>query len=155
MLLRRYFDFSSTTIIVGIAILLPFIVFVAMGLPHVEPRNWLKGPPKEATFADFCAFISLLYWNYSGADQVSTFASEVKNPKTTYPRAIIIGVFLVGIQYMLPLLTASGLEEVHKSNFTDGSFPQVAKIVGGDVLSFFILASAWLGEYLSEGASIA
>jgi amino acid transporter len=136
---------GRTTIIVGVAILLPFVVFVIMGLPQVEPSRWWNGPPKDTTFADFCAFISLLYWNYSGADQVSTFASEVKTPKTTYPRAIIIGVCLVAAQYMLPLLTASGLEAVGKSNFTDGSFPQVAKMVGGDGLSFFILASSWLG----------
>ena len=76
---------------------------------------------------------------------MSTFASEVKNPKKTYPKAIIIGVILVVIQYFFPLLTASGLIAVERGNFTDGSFPQVAKLVGGDVLGFFMLASAWLG----------
>tara|TARA_B110000090_G_scaffold190805_1_gene222861 strand:- start:14 stop:1474 length:1461 start_codon:yes stop_codon:yes gene_type:complete len=136
---------GRATVFIGVAILLPFIVFVAMGLPQVEPHRWLEGPPKETTFTDFCAFVTLLYWNYSGADQVSTFASEVQDPKQTYPKAIIIGVVLVAVQYLLPLITASGLVTVDKGNFTDGSFPQVAKLVGGDVLSFFILVSAWLG----------
>ena len=136
---------GRATMLIGVAILLPFLVFVLVGLPQVEPQRWLEGPSPDATFTDFCAFVTLLYWNYSGADQVSTFASEVQNPKHTYPKAIMIGVVLVAVQYLLPLITASGLVPVNKGNFTDGSFPQVAKLVGGNALSFCILISAWLG----------
>ena len=113
---------GNTTLLIGCLILLPFIVFVCLGIPQVEPHRWLAGPPNDATFADFCAFCSLLYWNFSGADQISTFASEVKNPKKTYPRSVIAGVTLVGVTYLLPLGTAAGLlDGLDKTNFTDGS----------------------------------
>jgi len=137
---------GNTTLLIGCLILLPFIVFVCLGIPQVEPHRWLAGPPNDATFADFCAFCSLLYWNFSGADQISTFASEVKNPKKTYPRSVIAGVTLVGVTYLLPLGTAAGLlDGLDKTNFTDGNFPMVGKVVGGNVLSVCMLASAWLG----------
>lgn len=150
--------------------LLPFVIFVAVGLPQVEPSRWLAGIDSVAaaanassirgsdgvdssassyrfTWSDYCTFISVLYWNFSGGDQLATFAGEVKQPHKTYPRAALWGVGIVSLNYLLPLLVVSGVLESgpQLSNFTVGGFPEVAELVGGAWLKWMVLCSSWLG----------
>jgi amino acid transporter len=149
----------------GGIVLLPFVVFVCVGLPQVDPARWLGGvaaasaaatsngttitplPPTPLTWTDYCTFASVLYWNFSGGDQLATFAGEVKEPRTTYPRAALWGVAIVALNYMLPLLVVSGVLEpgVQLANFTVGGFPKVAEMVGGAWLKWMVLGASWLG----------
>jgi amino acid transporter len=38
-----------------------------------------------------------LYWNYSGFDAAGAYAGEIQNPKTTYPKAMILTVIMIAI----------------------------------------------------------
>ena len=153
--------------IIGGMVLSPFIIFVFVGMPQVEPKRWLEGIPLNSlsqtnrtnitslgskrvpslTWHDYCTFASVLYWNFSGGDQLSTFAGEVKEPRRTYPRAALWGVAIVSLNYLLPLLVVSGVLKPGQQldNFTVGGFPQVAEVVGGLWLKWMVLAASWLG----------
>jgi amino acid transporter len=152
---------GQTAFVLGGIVLLPFFVFVCVGLPQVDPARWLGGvsasvtpngtttstssPP--LTWTDYCTFASVLYWNFSGGDQLATFAGEVKEPRKTYPKAAVWGVAIVALNYMLPLLVVSGVLEpgAELANFTVGGFPEVAEIVGGVWLKWMVLGASWLG----------
>jgi amino acid transporter len=75
-------------------------------------------------------------WNYMGWDNASTIAQEVERPQKTYPRAMIAAVILVALTYVLPFLMVY-LAGVPASSFSgDGSWAEVAGLIGGKILGF-------------------
>ena len=75
-------------------------------------------------------------WNYMGWDNASTIAQEVERPQRTYPRAMIAAVILVSLTYVLPFVVVY-LAGIPASSFTgDGSWAEVAGLIGGKILGF-------------------
>jgi len=75
-------------------------------------------------------------WNYMGWDNASTIAQEVEKPQRTYPKAMIAAVILVSLTYVLPFL-AVYITGVPAASFAeDGSWAQVAGLIGGKVMGF-------------------
>lgn len=70
---------SSELIVV--LILLPFIVLILLGIPHVDPSNWfVRVPIKEVDWSDF---LNVMFWNLNYWDSVSTLAGEVRRSNYT------------------------------------------------------------------------
>jgi amino acid transporter len=75
-------------------------------------------------------------WNYMGWDNASTIAQEVEKPQRTYPKAMIAAVILVSLTYVLPFL-AVYITGVPAASFAeDGSWAQVAGLIGGKFMGF-------------------
>jgi amino acid transporter len=75
-------------------------------------------------------------WNYMGWDNASTIAQEVEKPQRTYPKAMIAAVILVSLTYVLPFLAVYSIGIPATSFAEDGSWAQVAGLVGGKVMGF-------------------
>jgi amino acid transporter len=85
-------------------------------------------------------------WNYMGWDNASTIAQEVERPQRTYPRAMIAAVVLVSLTYVLPFLVVY-LAGVPAASFAnDGSWAEVAGLIGGKILGF-----EWLRFFIVLG----
>lgn len=118
-------------------IVAPFVVLVlvaafrALGRPlHLDlsPR-----PPKGSVGGALAAGLALAMWNYLGWDALSTIAGEVERPERAYPRALMFGIPLVTLVYVLPVLAGLAfLPDV--SWWTDGSWPEIARAIGGPAL---------------------
>ena len=75
-------------------------------------------------------------WNYMGWDNASTIAQEVERPQRTYPKAMIAAVVLVSLTYVLPFLAVYFMGIPATAFEGDGSWAEVAGLVGGRVMGF-------------------
>ncbi|MGC1521058.1 MAG: amino acid permease [Steroidobacteraceae bacterium] len=85
--------------IVTVAKLIPLLVFVAVGIFHLDPARFtLAGPPLNARFAEA---VLLLGFAFVGWESVVVSAGETRNPQRDLPRALIAGLCMVAVLYLL------------------------------------------------------
>jgi amino acid transporter len=72
-------------------------------------------------------------WNYMGWDNASTIATEVERPQRTYPRAMLLAVFIVAISYIVPV-AAMWMTGLPASSWDTGFWADIAGILGGPLL---------------------
>uniref|UniRef100_K3W970 Amino acid permease/ SLC12A domain-containing protein n=1 Tax=Globisporangium ultimum (strain ATCC 200006 / CBS 805.95 / DAOM BR144) TaxID=431595 RepID=K3W970_GLOUD len=129
-------------LVLGIAMIFPFIVLVLVSVPQIDPTNWLvvRDEPK------WSQLVSVLYWSYSGFDAAGAYASEIDSPRKTYPRAMMLTVFLVALTYSIPFFAASGVDKPHYELWADGFYPIIAEQISGPSLRSWFLVCAILGN---------
>jgi amino acid transporter len=117
----------------SVALLSPFVFFVAIGVWHgltQHPSIHWEGPTSQAALS---TAILVAMWNYMGWDNASTVAQEVENPQRNYPRAMIASTIVVAVTYILPL-AAIALAGLSVSSFSTGDWMTAAKSLGGPLL---------------------
>jgi amino acid transporter len=129
-----------------IFIFIPILIMIALALVH-----WRQNPfhpwivPHQARFKIFGVGLALGLWLYSGYEQLSTVAGEVKTPQKTYPRALALVVPISMAAYFLPAL--AGLASAGNwENWRAGFFSQAARIIGGPWLGAWMALAAMLGN---------
>ena len=66
-----------------------------------DASDWGSGADRHI---DWNVFTSVIMWNFSGWDSLSTFAGEVRRPKRTYPLGVAIVCLISAINYALPIV---------------------------------------------------
>lgn len=143
----------------------PFLIMMIIGAPKVNTDRWFdtsSGDIQEAEAATdddvsggffpdanflgvlWRPFLNNLFWNLNSFDAAGSFAGEIDNPGTMFPRAMFWGVILVAAGYFFPLLIAIGATDYHRSEWTDGFLAQVTAEIGGP----------WLGAWTVFAAAI-
>lgn len=84
--------------------------------------------------------LSVVMWCYCGFDRVGLIAGEISNPSRTIPRAMVASMILIIATYALPLIGA--LSVPGWEDWYAGSFSDVAAILGGPWLGFFVTIGA-------------
>ncbi|HXR98373.1 MAG TPA: APC family permease, partial [Terriglobales bacterium] len=136
---------ANYAVLAMVAVMAPFLLFVAVAwrLP--------AAPAAVATTASlglsgWALGLSTLMWNYAGWDNVSTFAPAVERPSRTYPRALLFGVGLIALSYLLPVLAGLHIDAV-ASHWENGYFISLgARALGarfGLLMAFTAVLSAW------------
>ncbi|HMS57154.1 MAG TPA: APC family permease [Fimbriimonadaceae bacterium] len=124
---------GRTSIILALLILVPFAAFVVAGL-----AAWKSGAPLALSLpqssggwsSSLAAGLGIVMWNYLGWDALSTVAGEVDQPQRAYPRALLGGLVIVTLAYLLPTLV--GLRFMpNESVWVEGAWPAIAEAVGG------------------------
>lgn len=123
-----------SSLVFTVLVLAPFAVMVVLGMPQVDPTQWLK----HGNNISWPLLLSTLLWNTSGWDNAGCCAGDVENPQRAYPRAMIYTVVLVTAAYLLPVAVGIGVDP-HASSWKEGDFPKVAAAIGGP----------WLGSALT------
>nr|XP_011463405.1 PREDICTED: polyamine transporter RMV1-like isoform X1 [Fragaria vesca subsp. vesca]XP_011463406.1 PREDICTED: polyamine transporter RMV1-like isoform X1 [Fragaria vesca subsp. vesca] len=158
-LLLTYLNYRGLTIVGWVAIFLgifSFIPFVVMGLvaiPKLKPSRWLVVSLHNVNWN---LYLNTLFWNLNYWDSISTIAGEVENPKKTLPRALFYAFYLVVVAYFFPLLIGTGAVQLDPELWTDGYFSDIAKIVGGVWLRWWIQGAAAMsnmGMFVAEMSS--
>lgn len=142
---------GHTLLAMGVMIFMPFAVMIGFALPLVNPANWLVIRKDR----DWTRLLSTLYWNYSGFDAAGAYAGEIQNPKTTYPKAMVLTVVMIAFTYIIPFFAVTGADKPHYTSWDDGSYSLIAKHVGGTWLCIWVLISSLfgnLGLYVAEMA---
>ncbi|XP_023768767.1 probable polyamine transporter At1g31830 isoform X2 [Lactuca sativa] len=154
-----YMNFRGLTIVGWVAVLLgifslvPFVIMGFISIPKIEPERWLV---VDLHVVDWNLYLNTLFWNLNYWDSISTLAGEVHNPKKTLPKALFYALILVVSGYFLPLLTSTGAVPLHRDQWTDGYFSDVAMMVGGVWLRWWIQAGAAMsnmGMFVTEMSS--
>jgi len=123
-----------SSVIFTLFVLAPFVTLVLWGLPTLKPSTWMGSVQNF----DLPLFLSVMLWNSCGWDNAGCVAGEVKEPQTTYPRAMALGVLLVALSYLLPILV--GVSADHQwDQWREGYFPKIGAAVGGP----------WLGTWIT------
>ena len=132
---------GGSSVLLGIVLLAPFAVLMAIGVVHRAPAA--AAIPLHQV--DFLGGILVAMWNYMGWDNSSTVAGEVENPRRTYPLAMLSGVLLVAITYVLPI-GAVALTGLDPNRWSTGGWADVARAIGGGgFLAFTITAGGMIG----------
>jgi amino acid transporter len=140
-------------VVLGIVSLLPFVVMGLVGIPKLKPSRWLEVNLHDV---DWNLYLNTLFWNLNYWDSISTLAGEVDNPKRTLPKALLYALILVVLGYFFPLLIGTGAVPVNRELWTDGYFSDIAKILGGVWLRWWIQGAAAMsnmGMFVAEMSS--
>ncbi|XP_042000506.1 probable polyamine transporter At1g31830 isoform X1 [Salvia splendens] len=137
-------------VVLGVFSVLPFVVMGLISIPKLEPKRWLVA---DIHNVDWNLYLNTLFWNLNYWDSISTLAGEVESPKRNLPRALFFALLLVVVGYFFPLLTSTGAIPLDRELWTDGYFSDVAKIIGGAWLSWWIQGAAAvsnMGMFVAE-----
>ncbi|HEY7676720.1 MAG TPA: APC family permease [Candidatus Methylomirabilis sp.] len=132
---------GASAVMLAILVQVPVVALVAAGFGGATRTPWRPFlPPGGEAVATLGVGISVLLWNYSGWDNTSTFAGEVRDPERTYPLALLGTLPLVALGYVLPLAAALAAG-VEPGAWKTGGLPAIGAAVGGP----------WLGYALALG----
>ncbi|XP_006647741.2 polyamine transporter PUT1 isoform X1 [Oryza brachyantha] len=140
-------------ICLGVFSLLPFLVMGLIALPKLRPARWLV---VDLHNVDWNLYLNTLFWNLNYWDSISTLAGEVKNPGKTLPKALFYAVIFVVVGYLYPLLAGTGAVPLGREQWTDGYFADIAKLLGGAWLMWWVQSAAAvsnMGMFVAEMSS--
>lgn len=120
---------------------IPFLLFAILGASKMQHAPWIPWTPgSQGLMETIGVGLAVVLWNYSGWDNVSTFAGEVDNPKRNYPLALLISVPLITLLYIFPI----GVGVAATNNWSEWQTGDIAKVAGQVV-------GPWLGAMVSLG----
>jgi len=121
-------------------------VFVAFAAPAAQWSNLL--PIAGHGMGSVLAGAAVFFWSWDGFMRMAIMASEVKEPRSTIPFAVVGGVALSAVVFLV--VPAVALAVLGPSGFTEGRAPNdtplltvAAKAIGGWGV-WIVLAAAWL-----------
>ncbi|KAL2348806.1 hypothetical protein Fmac_002806 [Flemingia macrophylla] len=154
-----YLNYRGMTIVgwvavcLGVFSLVPFVVMGLLAIPDLKPSRWAVTNLNDINWN---LYLNTLFWNLNYWDSISTLAGEVENPKKTLPKALFYAVILVVLGYFFPLLIGTGAVAVDRNLWTDGYFSEIALIIGGAWLRWWLQAAAAMsnmGMFVAEMSS--
>jgi amino acid transporter len=91
--------------------------------------------------------LSYVVFNYSGWDNISTYAAEVDRPQRNYPLAIGIGLVVVTLTYLLPVIAGITVSTEEQVWSADRGWPAIAELIGGRWLAALLAAAGLVGTW--------
>ena len=79
--------------------LVPIIIFIAAGLFFLNPQAYEFGP--SPTAGAFSQSVLVLVYAFTGFEMATIPAGEVRDPKKSLPRALLIAIVVVAVLYIL------------------------------------------------------
>jgi len=143
---------GTATVVVAVLAMSPFLIMCILGIPQIDPSKWLQRPedePPEELFDDdaelepgplplvgiggvfWRGLLNNLFWNLNSYDSAASFAGEVRDVSTTYPRGIFLGAIITFVCYVFPLLVATGASKSTQEDWVDGHIAAVAVQIAG------------------------
>lgn len=125
---------GDSAILLTSLLLAPFAALVALGFGHLV--HW--HPPGGHIFRpDFALALggglTIVIWNFSGWENASVLAGEIREPRRTYLRALAIALPMVVLGYLLPLgVVLSGAHSGDK--WETGWYSEIGRQLGGPAL---------------------
>jgi amino acid transporter len=133
--------------------LLPFVIFFFMAIPQVNFNNFVQ--PVVWEKVQWGPYLNCIFWNINYWDSASTLAGEVKDPRTTYPRGLMLALVVVVGCYLLPLTAGVGVNDP-ADEWREGYLVTLAIKVGGPALGIWVLAASAvsnIGQFAAEMSS--
>ena len=156
LLLRGTRESTRLNAVLVIAKLAVLALFVAIAGAHFSADNLQPFAPKG--IAGIGAAASSIFFSYIGIDAVSTAGEEVRDPRRTLPRAIILSLLIVTAAYILVAVAAVGAQPwtafagqeaglaVILSNLTGAGWPAVVLSLGAIVSIFSVTLVVLYGQ---------
>jgi len=138
---------GRSSVLAFVIINIPFLLLAFLGLSKMQHVPWVPWTPGTQGLMETIGIgLAVVLWNYSGWDNVSTFAGEVDNPRRNYPLALFISVPLITFLYIFPIGVGIGATN-NWSEWQTGDIARVAdQVVGswlGVMVSLGVMFSVW------------
>jgi amino acid transporter len=92
--------FLTAIKIISVVIVIGVAFFAPAPSPHAPDPIW-PASLDAGVFSAFLAALAAALWAYDGWEDLNLVGSEVENPQRNFPRALVGGVSLVAIIYLL------------------------------------------------------
>jgi amino acid transporter len=92
-------DAAITSNIFTIAKLLPLLLFIGTGLFFIRAESFVFG--ELPSYGSFSTAVLLLIYAFTGFENASVPAGEIVNPRRNMPFAILVGLAIVTLLYLL------------------------------------------------------
>ena len=99
--------FEWAQVFMVILLLAAMLIFGIAGLFHVSPENTTPLFPNG--IGQFILVVAIATFSWGGFIAIVEVAGEVKNPRRTIPRAIVISLFIVLLLYVLQTFVFTGV----------------------------------------------
>lgn len=96
--------FNTVIVMVKLAVIL---IFISIGVNYINPANY--HPFLPFGWSGVFKGAAIIFFAYIGFDAITTAAEEVKNPKRTFPIAIIGALIISTILYIVVTLILNGM----------------------------------------------
>jgi len=120
--------------------LIPLFGIIILGFSHVKMANlhWEHGPSLNALGETAL----ILFFAFAGFETTLGASGEIKDPKRTLPRGIMLGGAIVFIVYILIQTIAQGVLGAQISVFKDTPLAAVARNIVGPIGATMLLIAA-------------
>jgi APA family basic amino acid/polyamine antiporter len=104
--------FTSIMVVIKLCTVL---LFVVLGLSHINPENWTPFIPEntghfgEFGWSGIMRAAGLVFFAYIGFDTVSTLAQDAKNPQKDLPRGILGSLLICTLAYIVVSSILTGI----------------------------------------------
>ena len=103
--IKKAGEFQLVFTLLKVAIILGIVVVCFSGIGDVSGRGWSNFggtfPGAKGGIAGFMGALVAALWAYDGWNDLNMIAGEVKQPERSIPIALIVGVAIVGVLYIL------------------------------------------------------
>jgi len=120
--------------------LLPLAAIIVFGFFHIKSTNlhWEHLP----SFSAFGNTALVLFFAFTGFDGALTVSGEIKNPKRTVPRGILLAGLLILVFYLLLQTVTQGVLGANMQAVKDAPLAGIAKKMIGPVGATILLLTA-------------
>jgi amino acid transporter len=133
--------------------LVPLLFFAAVGLLFIASNTGIAAgnysPFVPHGFGGFGAALVLIFWAYAGFEISTIPAEDIKDPDRTIPRAIVLGILIVSVFYLVTNVVLFG---VMSSSSLAASTAPLAKATNTALL--VIPALALIGAVIVGGGAL-
>ncbi|HEY0272234.1 MAG TPA: APC family permease, partial [Chitinophaga sp.] len=137
--IRGIVPVGKTAIVLGAAVVLPFLVLAGMALWH-SPAAVALHPAGRMGWPAIGMGLYTVMWNFLGWDNATTYAEEVEHPVRSYLWSLGVAFLLILGLYLVTVLVALRAG-VDAATLQEEGFPVLGSVIGG----------WWLGALLSIG----
>ncbi|MGV3613992.1 MAG: APC family permease [Fimbriimonas sp.] len=124
------------------------LLYIAVGVVQVDPTHFQPFAPKGWGSALEAA--ALLFFAFTGYARLATLGEEVREPRTTIPRAIVAALVLAAILYLLVGVVTVGVLGAPRMADSPAPIVTAAQRVGVGPVVAAGAATALLGVLLSQ-----
>lgn len=119
------------SLVVTILSVLELVIFMAVIFPYFKTENFMAHNPPTLTFDGIFAGIPFAVWFFVAIEGVAMVAEEVKNPKTTIPRAYISGIITLVVLALGVMILSAGVGDWRTLNNIDYPLPETLAMALG------------------------
>ena len=146
--IRASTDASKIMAVIKVGVLAAFAFF---GLSAVKATNFV--PIAPSGLQGVLTASAIVFFAYTGYARIATLGEEIKEPRKTIPKAILVSLAITIVVYVSVVTVGIGLVGVQKFGGSDSPIAAAASVLGGSVwvaLVIFGAAVATLSVLLSD-----
>ena len=119
------------SLVVTILSVLELVIFMVIIFPYFKTENFLAHNPPTLTMDGIFAGIPFAVWFFVAIEGVAMVAEEVKNPKTTIPKAYISGIITLVILALGVMILSAGVGDWRTLSNIDYPLPETLSMALG------------------------